>query len=452
MAKSLYICYFGVQQPLVQTQVIPYLCELQKSGSGGVGEKGRRGDAEQKKIGVDGLHMSLLTFEPEGIERAEEERIRSELKAKGIAWHWLRYHKRPSALATAYDVFRGAWFIRQTIAKDKVDILHGRVHIPTLMGAIARRFSRRRPKLLFDIRGFFPEEYTDAGIWPKNGLLYRSAKRVERWLMKESDGFVVLTEKAREILFPDAVPQPDGGWLTSDAVNPPATAGGTDIGLRPIEVIPCCVDLKRFDTATAESRKEMRLNLGVGDRFVLAYVGAFGGWYLTQETADLFGALKAQKPDAFALILTQSKPETIEPLLRERGFERSDYLITRVPSAEIPKYLTAADAAVSFIKRCYSKQASSPTKNAEYLACGLPIIANAGIGDVDLLISGNGIGALIDGFADVDYRAALDSVESLGDIGNRCREVAHREFDLSSVGGVRYRRIYSRLLNGVVNT
>ncbi len=186
--------------------------------------------------------------------------------------------------------------------------------------------------------------------------------------------------------------------------------------------------------------------MGVGDRFVLAYVGAFGGWYLTQETADLFGVLKAQKPDAFALILTQSEPGMIEPLLQERGYAIGDYLITRVPSAEIPKYLSAADAAVSFIKRCYSKQSSSPTKNAEYLACGLPIIANAGVGDVDSLINGNGIGVLIDGFTDDDYRAALDSIESLGDIRDRCREVARREFDLRVVGGKSYRRLYKRII------
>src|SRR5687768_7432269 len=36
-----------------------------------------------------------------------------------------------------------------------------------------------------------------------------------------------------------------------------------------------------------------------------------------------------------------------------------------------PSYLSAADAGLSFIKSCFSKIASSPTKNAEYLACGL---------------------------------------------------------------------------------
>src|SRR5258706_6377130 len=203
--KTLYICYFGVREPLVQTQVIAYLLEIIK----------------------DDVSVSLLTFEPDLKKKWTPEQIETErekLAKKGIKWSCLAYHKRPSALATTYDVFRGAWMIWRTIGREKIDILHGRVHIPTLMGSIARRFSRRKPKLLFDIRGFFPEEYTDAGVWPENGWLYRSAKRVERWLMRESDGFVVLTEKARAILFPES------------------EATGVDKRGRPVEVIPCCVD------------------------------------------------------------------------------------------------------------------------------------------------------------------------------------------------------------------
>jgi len=36
MAKTLYICYFGLREPLVQTQVLPYLREI---GKGGVGRE-----------------------------------------------------------------------------------------------------------------------------------------------------------------------------------------------------------------------------------------------------------------------------------------------------------------------------------------------------------------------------------------------------------------------------
>lgn len=195
MKKTLYICYFGLMQPLVRTQVIPYLQELAKGG----------------------IDVSLLTFEPEistewTPEAVETERVK--LAEKGIKWDLRAYHKRPSAIATAWDILVGSLAVRKKIATDKIDVLHGRVHVATLMGALARKFSRRKPKLIFDIRGFFPEEYTDAGVWPENGLLYRSAKRVERWLMRVSDGFVVLTEKAKELVFGDNSPIPHSALRT----------------------------------------------------------------------------------------------------------------------------------------------------------------------------------------------------------------------------------------------
>jgi glycosyltransferase involved in cell wall biosynthesis len=104
----------------------------------------------------------------------------------------------------------------------------------------------------------------------------------------------------------------------------------------------------------------------------------------------------------------------------------------------------AADLAVSFIKACYSKQSSSPTKVAEYLACGLPIVANGGVGDLDALIENNGVGVLVDGFDKEAYRKvfAIDPDE----LREKCMAVAAREFDLESVAGERYRRIYGSLL------
>ncbi len=423
-SKTLYICYFGLREPLVQTQVIPYLKEL--IGHGNAGTRGR-GDLA--------VQVALLTFEPQAVGEGEEKRLRAKLAENGIDWHWLRYHKRPSAIATAYDIFRGTLFVRRFIAREKIDILHGRVHIPTLMGALARKFSRRKPKLLFDIRGFFPEEYTDAGIWPEGGWLYRAAKRVEKWLLKEADGFVVLTEKARDILFGNA-----------DSENPKSKIQNPKLDGRPIEVIPCCVDLTRFDEATEDSRTEMRRRLGVGNRRVLAYVGSFGGWYLTDEMFDFFAAAREADPNIFVIILTQRQPELAIARIREKGFGEADYLVKSVTPDEIPAYLNAADAAISFIKRCYSKQASSPTKNAEYLAAGLPIIANSGVGDVDSLIRDEAVGVLIDRFDRVSYLAAIEQLAALGDIGERCRRTAKHRFDLETVGGLRYRRIYERLL------
>ena len=408
MARSLYICYFGLGEPLVQTQVLPYLRELRK----------------------DGHEIALLTFEPAKSRVAGDYAIeaRDRLAADGIDWHSLRYHKRLSVLATAFDILCGAILTRRIIRDKQLDILHARVHIPALMAALARKLSQRKPKILFDIRGFMPEEYTDAGIWREDGWLFRIAKRIERWLLKDADGFVVLTEKARAMLFPESL-----------------NSGLDELG-RPVEVIPCCVDLSRFSLANGNSPTELQLPTDLKSRFVVAYVGALGGWYLTEQMADFFGEVKAKRPDAFALVLTQSSSELILPLLRERGYDDNDLLIAKVPPSEIPSYLSAADLAVSFIKPCYSKQASSPTKNAEYLAVGLPIVANGGVGDVERLINDAGVGAIVAEFSPRGYSEALDTIEGLGEIGERCRATAHEQFDLGQVAGIRYRRLYRRIL------
>jgi glycosyltransferase involved in cell wall biosynthesis len=432
MPRTLYICYFGVREPLVQTQVLPYLREIAGKDKG-------------ERIKEKGVEVSLLTFEPGNIVAELGSSGVSELKkglaAEGIEWSWLPYHKRPSAIATAWDVFRGAWFIRRRLGR--YDILHGRAHVAALMGALGRKFSRRRPKLLFDIRGFIPEEYTDAGIWPEGGLLYRVAKRVERWLMREADGFVVLTERAKEILSLSSL-----SGLSSpeseDAENPKSQIPNP----KSVAVIPCCVDLEtRFGGDRETLRREFRERLGVGERTVITHVGALGGLYLTDLLADLLAVAREREGGVFALFLTQSDPQLVEPLLNERGFEANEYFIAKVAPEDVEGYLYASDIGLSFVKATYATASRSPTKIPEYLACGLPIIANSGVGDVDDLIVGRGVGALVREFTPEGYALALDEVADLGDISDHCRRIAREEFDLEAVGGVLYRRIYADLLS-----
>ena len=404
--RILYICYFGVNEPLVRTQVIPYLLEIIK----------------------DGVIVHLLTFEPQKLASDDIDAERAALAEKGIIWHDLRYHKTPSVPATFYDILNGARFVGKLNRRHKFEVLHCRVHVAALMGTLARKFSRHRPKILFDIRGFFPEEYTDAGIWPENGWLYRVVKRVEKWLWREADGFVVLTEKARTLLFSGAIEE------------------GLDKLGRPVEVIPCCVDPARFEV-NGDLRSNIRRELSVQDRYVIAYVGSFGGWYLSDEMFELFASLREVDRSVFIMVLTQRDAQQVAEKLKELGFGEDDFFVSSVPPAGIPGFLAAADVGISFVKSCYSKQASSPTKIAEYLASGLPIIANSGVGDVDNLITEAGVGVLIDKFDHESYIAAFQKLKALGDIAEKCRRTAREQFDLETVGGVRYRRLYDRLLS-----
>jgi glycosyltransferase involved in cell wall biosynthesis len=407
--STLYICYFGLREPLVQTQVLPYLRELIK----------------------DGIEVTLLTFEPDlknSWDESAANAARDELAAVGIDWHATGYHKRPSVPATAYDVLNGARIVRRLLNRKKFDVIHGRTLLGVLIGAIGRRSSRSKPKLIYDMRGFFAEEYTDAGIWPVNGSLYRTAKRVDRWGMEQADGFVVLTEKARSILFPGS-----------------EKTGFDGLG-RPVEVIPCCIDSRRFETITEETRAAARDRLGAKGRHVIAYVGSFGGWYMTDEMIEFFKTARELEPETFILVLTQRDANAVRAKLVENGIGPDDMFVDSVSPENVPDYLSAADVAISFIKPCYSKQASSPTKIAEYLACGLPVISNTGIGDLDTQITEDGVGVLIDSFTPDTFETALQHIKALGDVRTRCIAAARSRFDLVEVGGKRYRRLYKRLL------
>jgi glycosyltransferase involved in cell wall biosynthesis len=149
------------------------------------------------------------------------------------------------------------------------------------------------------------------------------------------------------------------------------------------------------------------------------------------------------------MVLTQSNPEFILKPLSRLGYREGDLLVARVEPTEIPDYLQAADVAISFIKPSFSKQASSPTKIAEYLGCGLPVICNKGVGDLDELISANEIGVLLPELNEACYEDGIREMGILRENPNlkqRCLDAAARLFDLVNVGGKKYERLYGAIM------
>jgi glycosyltransferase involved in cell wall biosynthesis len=136
--------------------------------------------------------------------------------------------------------------------------------------------------------------------------------------------------------------------------------------------------------------------------------------------------------------------------MRNRGIGEDDYAVLAATPRDVPTYLSAADAGLAFIKPCFSKLASSPTKYAEYLGCGLPLIINSGIGDSDRLIAQKSVGALVSEFDDDAYAQAATTIEGftsdLDETRRRARAVAEKLFDLKHVGMRRYAQLYERVL------
>jgi glycosyltransferase involved in cell wall biosynthesis len=394
--RTLYICYFGLREPLVQTQVLPYL----------------------RQLGETGIEVSLLTFEPDlrrAWPRAELEAWRARLQADGIRWLSLAYHKRPSVPATVYDILAGARLAARVVRREGVDVIHARSHVPLAMALLAQQWTGCR--LVFDIRGLMAEEYADAGIWTEGSPAFRAIKRIERVGIKRADQVVVLTQRMRD-------------WLVQQRLK---EAGS-------IEVIPCCVDFSRFGEAPA-------VQTGA-ERFEVVYAGSVTGLYMLEEMGRFFMELQKQQPRALLRIMTTSSSADATATLKRIGLDAQDFWIGAVPPADVPAYLRRARLGLSFRKRTFSQIAASPTKVPEYLAAGLPVVCNAGIGDTDHLLVTEKVGVVIETFDTEAYCEAARAALALGnDPETRARAVAaaRRHFDLVKVGGAGYRNVYRRI-------
>jgi len=226
-AGVLYISYDGMLEPLGQSQVLAYL-----------------------KVLATDRPIHLISFE-KGSDWAnvtERKRLAHLIAASGIVWHPLRYHKKPSAIATAWDIALGTALGCHLIARHHLKIVHARSYVPSVMALIIKRLTGAR--FVFDMRGFWADERVDGGLWPRSGRMYRIAKWFERQFLLGADHVVSLTYAAVQII---------KGFDYLQGRMPPFT------------VIPTCADLGRFKPADTPLRE---------DPFVLGYVGTVGTWYL----------------------------------------------------------------------------------------------------------------------------------------------------------------------------
>jgi glycosyltransferase involved in cell wall biosynthesis len=394
--KTLYLCYFGLREPLVQTQVLPYLRQLAAAGIG----------------------VSLLTFEPQMKQTWSQEELETqakELSKERITWISRPYHKRPSLPATAFDVVVGAWVAARLARSRRIDVLHARSHLPLAMALLARAVTRCR--LIFDVRGLMAEEYVDIGNWKADSLPFRLIKALERIGLRQADQVVVLTRRMRD-------------WLVKEDL---ADAGR-------IVIIPCCTDVRRFESpAPAES---------VSNRLEVVYAGTATGLHLLEEVGRFFIRLRERQPNAFLRILTHSPAADIVDQLKRLGLKPDDFAVVAAQPDEVPPYFGRARIGVSFRKATFAQIAASPAKIPEYLAAGLPVISNSGIGDLDDLLTNEGVGFVIQNFHDEAYEEAAEQIlkmVELPDIRQRCQRVARKYFDLIDVGGKGYLEVYRRI-------
>ena len=390
MRHILYISYDGLTDPLGRSQILPYLA--------GLAARGHR--------------ITLLTCEKPGRFEQESAAVGALCADAGIAWRPLRYHKRPPVLSSLLDLALLRRAARQIHRVDPITLTHCRSYIPAAVGLdLKRRFG---VPLLFDMRGSWPDEKVEGGNWPQSNPLFRAVyrhfKRLESRLLGASDGIVSLTHAGKAQL------------LTRPELWAEATR---------ITVIPCCVDFGHFPMITAANRSAARERLGISSSAkVVAYLGSLGGWYMLGEMLDFFRIYAGRFPGARMLFVTLDDPEPIRAEAIARGVDPDALIITPANRDEVPRLMAAADLGLFFIAPVFSKTASSPTKMGEMLSLGLPIVTNAGVGDVAEIIEETGGGVAITRFGEPAYDDAIDRIEALSTTPEQRRRRALPWFDV----------------------
>jgi glycosyltransferase involved in cell wall biosynthesis len=395
----LYLSYDGMLEPLGQSQVLRYL------------------------EGLAGTHaIHLVSFEkPEDWRRpGEAAAMGARLRTAGIRWHPLRYHRTPSALATAWDIARGTLLAVWLAWRHRVQVVHARSYVAAVMALAVRRLTRAR--FLFDMRGFWADERVDGGLWPAGGRLYRAAKRFERTFLLRADCIVSLTHAGVRAMqgFPYLRGVP-----------------------RRFEVIPTCADLDRFRLADPGA------SAVAGHRpFTVGYVGSVGLWYLFDETVRCLALLREQRPEARLLVLNRGEHAFIRHRLAAGGIPPDSVELRAADQAEVAQAMREMDATVFFITPAFSKTASAPTRLGEFLWCGVPCLGNAGVGDMAAILRDERVGVALERFDDASLRQGIDQLLALAadpGIRARCRRAAERHFALEE-GVRRYAAIYRSLV------
>ncbi len=345
------------------------------------------------------FRITLISFERSRDDRA---RLETELAAHEIEWLPLRYHHSPPVVSTAVDVLAGRRALIKAARLAEPAIVHVRSDVPALIALAAR--GTTNAKLLFDIRGFWADERIDGGLWRPRSSVYRVAKLCELRFFRDADAIVTLTEAS--------VPQ-IRSWAGARPVS--------------IDVIPTCVDLEHF----------LRRPARPGGPHAI-WSGSIGTWYRFDLAPKIARAL--------ALPLTVITRQAT--LAREQLAGRPASVLSVKPE-EVPSQLFSGDVGLCLIKSSFSKIASAPTRFAEFLAAGMPVLVTPGVGDLERIVTDYQVGAVLRGEDDTRIADAAGTMRDLArdaEMPDRCRSVARELFDVDT-GGARYSAIYHRLIN-----
>lgn len=103
---------------------------------------------------------------------------------------------------------------------------------------------------------------------------------------------------------------------------------------------------------------------------------------MTEEILELYHQPLQSWPIHHSLILSHGDLDFLRVKAEKMGTPCSYLVQIAAKRKDVPVLISLMVASVFFILPAYSKKASSPTKQGELMAMGIPVICNDNIGDL----------------------------------------------------------------------
>lgn len=262
--------------------------------------------------------------------------------------------------------------ITLSILRYKFDVIHCRSYLPALLVSLIKKLFRNI-KIIFDTRAPVPEQGVIAGHYKRTSVRFKLWKLIERFALDRSDMVLSVTEQFAEEL----------KKLSSNSK---------------IEVIYNCVKTEDYKIDRGKI-KELRQAYGLPDKTIFVYNGSLGVWNDPALMVSMFHKLQSVRNDVFLLVLTTFNLKKLESILERYGIFQKDFRVMRLEPRQVATILPLCDYGLwpsrDFDTTYHAERIHATVtgiKTLEYLAAGLPLIANSNMDALKFLINEYDIG------------------------------------------------------------
>ena len=402
--KMLFIADGSLDRPLLHSQGLPLL----------------------RRLAEEGVVCTVQSFEHS--REVFTSPLGEDLARRGIRWLPVILPSNSSGLDRARMIAGGFMEAWKYCRVQGIQIVHCRSYRPAVIGSLLKTLAGTG--FVFDMRGFLIDEQILLGRWQARGLKYSTARQLERHMLLNADMIVTTSPQFQQRV-------QSFSYLANTRQK------------EYIVSVPNCVDTRRFQR-DEQTRAAYRGKMGWDGRLVVAFAGEARVSVEFGNILASFAILKEIEPRAFLALLAFGNLNVLRERLAAQGVAAEDYCLISVPPEEMPAYLAASDVGIVFLNQTSFTQAvASPIKFGEYLACGLPVVINPGIGDTERILHQYRVGWVVDPANPAALRLVagqiVDQVERDAQLSARCRQAAEQELSLEeALRG--YLRIYQAVL------